>query len=114
MFMLIEMFTDYIRNRKDLREYVEKRKTIHERGEFNDAALITVQENLERLKAENPDIYEKMYEVLEEVFNRNVGQVVDYPLDFAREILKLYKNRSPEKIYEEYKAVLEHKYQTMS
>ena len=114
MFMLIEMFTDYIRNRKDLREYVEKRKTIHERGEFNDAALITVQENLERLKAENPDIYEKMYEVLEEVFERNVGQVVDYPLDFVREILKLYKNRSPEKIYEEYKAVLEHKYQTMS
>ncbi|WP_345980165.1 hypothetical protein [Sulfurimonas sp. HSL3-2] len=112
--MLIEMFTDYIRNRKDLREYVEKRKTIHERGEFNDAALITVQENLERLKAENPDIYEKMYEVLEEVFERNVGQVVDYPLDFAREILKMYKNRPVETIYEEYKEVLEHKYQTMS
>lgn len=112
--MLIEMFTDYIRNRKDLREYVQKRKTINERGEFNDASLIKIQENLERLKEENPYIYEKMYEVLEEVFRLDAGQVVDYPLDFAREILKMFKNRSSESIYEEYKAVLQHRYQTKS
>ncbi|WP_345992825.1 hypothetical protein [Sulfurimonas sp. HSL-1716] len=112
--ILIEMFTDYIRNRKDLREYVEIRKTIHERGEFNDDSLIKIQENLERLKIDNPEIYEKMYAVLEEVFKRDVGQIVDYPLDFAREILKMYKNRSSQSIYEEYRAVLEHEYQTMS
>ncbi len=108
------MFTDYIRNRKDLREYVQKRKTINERGEFNDASLIKIQENLERLKIENPDIYEKMYGVLEELFERNKGHIVEYPLDFAREIFKMYKNQSPEAIYEEYKAVLEHKYQSMN
>lgn len=112
--MLIDIFADYIRNRKDLREYVKVRKTINQRGEFNDATLIQIQENLERLKVENPDIYEKMYEVLEEVFKLDAGQVVDYTLDFAREILKMYKNRAPQSIYEEYKAVLEHKYQTMS
>ena len=33
--MLIDVFTDFIRNKKDLREYVEKRKRINERGEFN-------------------------------------------------------------------------------
>lgn len=112
--MLIELFTDYIRNRKDLREYVEKRKNINERGEFNDASLIKLQENLERLQQENPEIYEKMYEILEDIFNKNLGQEVEYPLDFAREVLKMFKNQSLQSIYEEYKAVLEHKYQTVS
>lgn len=110
--LLIEIFTDFIRNRKDLREYVKIRKSIHERGEFNDATLIQIQENLERLKSEYPDVYENMYSVLERVFENDAGQPVDYPLDFAREILKMFKNRSPQEIYEEYKAVLKHKYQT--
>ena len=108
------MFTDFIRNRKDLREYVVIRKTIHERGEFNDTTLIQIQENLERLKVENPDIYEKMYEVLEIVFENDAGQNVDYSLNFARQIFKMFKNKTPEDIYKEYKAVLKHKYQTLS
>jgi hypothetical protein len=111
--MLIEIFTDYVTNRKSLKEYVEIRKTIHERGEFNDATLLRAQENLDKLKAENPEIYEKMYTVLAEVISQDAGQRVEYPLDFVREILKMYTNHmTPEMIYEEYKMVLEHKYQT--
>ena len=49
---LIELFTDYVLNRKNLKEYVELRKTIHERGEFNDSKLIQAEENLQRLKSE--------------------------------------------------------------
>ena len=112
--MLIEIFTDFIRNKKDLREYVAIRKDIHERGEFNDMKLIQIQENLERLQKENPEIYTKMYEVLEEIFKRDEGNFIDYPLDFAREILKMFKLQSLESIYEEYKAVLDHKYQTIN
>ena len=112
--MLIDIFTDFIRNRKDLREYVALRKTIHERGEFNDATLMKIQENIERLKAEDPDVYAKMYEVLERVFENDAGQSVDYPLNFAREMFKMFQNRLPQEIYEEYKAVLEHKYQTLN
>ncbi len=110
--MLIEIFTDFIRGRRDLREYVALRKTIQERGEFNDTTLIKIQENLERLEKENPQIYQKMYEVLEAVFENDAGQRVDYPLDFSRAILKMFKNSSLESIYEEYKAILKHKYQT--
>lgn len=51
---LIETFTDYVLNRKSLKEYVEVRKTINERGEFNDAKLIQAEENLQRLKKKNP------------------------------------------------------------
>ena len=36
---LIDLFSDYIRNKKDLLEYIEKRKDINERGEFNDEKL---------------------------------------------------------------------------
>jgi len=57
--MLIELFTDYIRNRKDLREYVVKRKTINERGEFNDLALIKIQENTIDIKDSLVEIEEK-------------------------------------------------------
>ena len=39
-------------NKKSLKDYVEIRKTLNERGEFNDAALIQAEENLERLKKE--------------------------------------------------------------
>ena len=113
--MLIEIFTDYIRNKKDLREYVEVRKTINERGEFNDQKLLQVQENLERLKEESPDIYNKMYEVLEEVYKRDEGNYIEYPLNFASEILKMYKtHQSVESIYEEYKDVLNHTFQTVN
>lgn len=112
--LLIEIFTDYIRNKKDLREYVERRKDINERGEFNDTKLIQVQENLERLKSENPEIYNKMYEVLEEIIKQDKGQFVDYSLDFAREVLKMFKNQSLESIYEEYQDTLKHKYQTLN
>ncbi|WP_304544869.1 hypothetical protein [Sulfurimonas microaerophilic] len=112
--LLIEIFTDYIRNKKDLREYVERRKDINERGEFNDAKLIQIQENLERLKSENPEIYNKMYDVLEEIIEQDKGQFVDYSLDFAREVLKMFKNQSLESIYEEYRDTLKHKYQTLN
>lgn len=113
--MLIDIFSDYIRNKKNLREYVELRKTINERGEFNDGQLLKVQENLERLKEENIDIYNKMYEVLEEVYRIDQGNYIEYPLNFASEILKMYKtHQSVESIYQEYKEVLEHKYQTVN
>lgn len=112
---LIELFTDYVRNRKSLKDYVEVRKTINERGEFNDAKLIRAEENLQRLKSENPEIYEKMYEVLEEVFRRDAGHRVEYPIDFIREVLKLNTGSyTPEKLYEEYRCILKHKYQTLN
>ncbi len=112
--MLIDIFSDYIRNKKDLRKYVELRKTINERGEFNDLQLIRIQENLERLERENSEIYSKMYEVLEEVYNKDEGNYIDYPLDFARVALTMFQGvQSLEKIYETYKAVLQHKYQTV-
>jgi len=79
-----------------LREYVKLRKNINERGEFNDQKLIRIQENLEQLKQENFDIYQKMYATLEEVYKRDQGNYIDYPLDFAREILKMYNRQSAE------------------
>lgn len=112
--MLIDIFSDFIRNKKDLRDYIELRKTINERGEFNDQQLLTVQQNLERLKEENFEIYNKMYEVLEEVYKRDEGNYIEYPLNFASEILKMFKtHQSVENIYQEYKDVLNHKYQTV-
>lgn len=106
---LIELFTDYVLNRKNLKEYVELRKTIHERGEFNDAKLIQAQENLERLKTEEPEIYEGMYETLARIYARGAGLTIEYPLDFIRQILRMYKTSlTPTQVYEEYKRVLEH------
>lgn len=106
---LIETFTDYVLNRKSLKEYVEARKTINERGEFNDTKLIQAQENLERLKSEEPEIYEGMYATLAKIYARNAGLTIEYPLDFIRQILKMYKNSlTPAQVYEEYKRVLEH------
>lgn len=106
---LIEIFTDYVLNRKSLKEYVEVRKTIHERGEFNDAKLIRAQENLERLKAEEPDLYEGMYETLAKIYARNAGLTVEYPIEFIRQILRMYRgHETPAQVYEEYKLVLEH------
>lgn len=106
---LIETFTDYILNKKSLKDYVEVRKTINERGEFNDAKLIRAEENLQRLKKEEPEIYEGMYETLAKIYARNAGLTVEYPLDFVRQILKMYKDsHTPAQVYEEYKRVLEH------
>ncbi|MDD2369912.1 MAG: alpha/beta hydrolase [Sulfuricurvum sp.] len=106
---LIELFTDYILNRKNLKEYVELRKTINERGEFNDAKLLQAEENLQRLKKEEPEVYEGMYETLTKIYERNAGLSIEYPLDFIRQILKMYKNsQTPAQVYEEYKRVLEH------
>lgn len=106
---LIELFTDYVLNRKSLKEYVEIRKTINERGEFNDAKLIQADENLQRLKNEEPEIYEGMYATLSNIYARNAGLTVEYPLDFIRQILRMYKDsHTPKQIYDEYKRVLEH------
>lgn len=106
---LIETFTDYVLNRKNLKEYVEIRKTINERGEFNDAKLIQAEENLQRLKYEEPEIYEGMYETLAKIYARNAGLSIEYPIDFIRQILKMYKDtHTPTQVYEEYKRVLEH------
>jgi hypothetical protein len=106
---LIETFTDYVLNRKNLKEYVEIRKTINERGEFNDAKLIQAEDNLQRLKAEEPAIYEGMYETLARIYARNAGLSIEYPIDFIRQILKMYKNSlTPQHVYEEYQRMLEH------
>ena len=106
---LIEIFTDYVFNRKDLRKYVEERKNVNERGEFNDATLILAQENLERLKKEELGIYTFMYVTLQEYVNLNNGQTIEYPINFIREISKLYrKGYTPKKMYENYKSGLKH------
>ncbi|WP_310439792.1 hypothetical protein [Sulfuricurvum sp.] len=106
---LIETFTDYVLNRKNLKEYVEIRKTINERGEFNDTKLIQAEENLQRLKAEEPAIYEGMYETLAKIYARNAGLSIEYPIDFIRQILKMYKNSlTPQQVYEEYQRMLHH------
>jgi len=106
---LIEIFTDYVVNRKSLKEYVEVRKNLNERGEFNDTKLIQAEENLQRLKQEDPEIYESMYETLDEIFKRDEGDIVEYPINFIREILKLYKgDMTAKKLYQEYRRSLDH------
>jgi hypothetical protein len=106
---LITIFTDYIINKKSLKEYVELRKTLHERGEFNDEMLCKAQDNLDRLKEEEREIYNGMYSVLKEIMRRDEGYLVEYPINFTREVLKLYKQpNTPKKVYEEYKRSIEH------
>lgn len=105
---LIDIFTDYVRNRKSLIDYVEVRKTLNERGEFNDQKLIHAQENLLRLKKENPELLEAFYGILDETFRRDQGHTIEYPLTFIREILKLYNTSTPQKIFEEYQRSLDH------
>lgn len=108
---LIETFTDFVRNRKSLKEYVEVRKTMNERGEFNDQSLIRAEENLQRLKQDNPDIYEGMYEILEESYRQDRGHYVEYPIIFTKNILKLYDGGcSAEQVYDGYHSILEHKF----
>ena len=106
---LIELFTDYVRNEKDLKEYVEKRKHINTRGEFNNKTLLQAAEDLERLKIEEPEIYVLMHETLNEYYEADNGHFVEYPIDFIRQILKIYQNNiSAKKVYECYVKGLNH------
>lgn len=106
---LIELFTDYVRNKKSLKEYVEKRKYINTRGEFNNKALIQAEDTLQKLKQQDPKIYQLMYETLEEYYKLDDGYTIEYPIDFIRQILRMYQyDNSPQKIYECYKKGLVH------
>ncbi len=108
---LIEIFTDYVVNKKSLVEYVELRKTLNQRGEFNDETLILAQNNLDRLGRENKKILDEMYAILFKIVKLDRGHCVEYPLDFIKEILKLYKNSvEPKDILRDYKEILNHKY----
>lgn len=106
---LIEIFTDFVYNKKDLTEYVQIRKNIKERGEFNDASLIQAQENLGQLKKENILIYDCMYDTLREYVKLGHGESIEYPINFIREILTLSENGcTAQKMYENYKSGLTH------
>ena len=106
---LIELFTDYVRNEKDLNDYVEKRKHIHTRGEFNDKTLMQAAEDLKRLKKEEPEIYALMYQTLDQYYKEDNGHFVEYPIDFIRQVLKIYQNNIPaQKVYECYVKGLDH------
>lgn len=106
---LIELFTDYVRNEKSLKEYVEKRKNINTRGEFNDKTLLQAAKDLERLKKEEPEIYALMYETLDKYYEADSGHVIEYPIDFIHQILKIYQNNIPaKKVYECYVKGLNH------
>lgn len=106
---LIEIFTDYVLNKKSLIDYVELRKKINERGEFNDTSLIKADENLKRLQREYPDVHAGMYETLEKIYAQNVGFSVEYPIDFIRQILKMFNTPlTPYEIHQEYQRVLDH------
>ena len=107
--LLIEIFSDYVFNKKSLKEYVEVRKSINERGEFNDNALIQAEENLQKLKTEDKKVYDLMYETLDKYVEADRGITVEYPINFIREVLKLSKkNASAHRVYESYKAGLNH------
>lgn len=107
--LLIEIFTDAILNKKSLKDYVKIRKENNQRGEFNDSSLIKAEENLQRLKKENPEIYDAMYETIEKIYELNNGLTIEYPIDFIRQILKMYNGYlTPYQVCEEYKEVLNH------
>jgi len=106
---LIELFTEYVREKKSLKEYVQKRKSIDARGEFNDKTLLQAQEDLEKLQKDNPEVYALMYDTLEQYYEEDNGYTVEYPIDFIREILKIYQNHIPaQEVYESYKKGLNH------
>ncbi|MFT5661994.1 MAG: hypothetical protein ACI9TV_002642 [Sulfurimonas sp.] len=108
---LIELFTDYIRNQKSLVDYVEERKKMTKtRGEFNNETLLLAAEKLERLKEENPAIYKEMHELLEEYYDKDEGHFVEYPINFTKQILKLYENEraTPERVVACYREGLDH------
>ena len=106
---LFELYTDYIRNKKDLSSYVEERKQYHTRGEFNDETILYAQECFNRLKQDNPEVYDLMYETLEQYCIRDEGLCMEYPITFTKEIMKIYnKNLDPIRVYENYKSGLDH------
>ncbi len=106
---LIEIFTEYVLNKKSLKDYVEVRKTIPTRGEFNDETLCEAEECLQRLKKEDPEVYDEMYKTLDEYFARDTGHMVEYPINFVKEILKIYQCDIPaQKICDQYKRGLDH------
>lgn len=106
---LIEIFTDYVLNKKSLIEYVELRKKINERGEFNDTSLIKADETLNKLRNEYPEVHSGMYETLAKIYEQNRGFSVEYPIEFIRQILRMHSEfLTPHQIYEEYQRVLEH------
>ena len=107
--LLIEIFTDHVVNKKSLKEYVEIRKSVKERGEFNDQSLIEAEDILQQLKKDNNKIYNLMYETLGEYIKSDNGHMVEYPINFIREILKINKkNMTAEKVYKNYKSGLKH------
>ncbi len=106
---LIEIFTDHVVNRKSLKDYVEIRKGLNERGEFNDKKLIQAEENLQRLKKEDPETYEQMYQILGDIIKRDTGNVIEYPINFVREVLKIGQNgMTGKQVCEEYRRRLDH------
>ena len=108
---LIEIFTDHIVNKKSLNDYVEIRKNINERGEFSDSALMLAQDNLDKLKKDDLVTYNELYKTLYIIMEADNEHSVEYPIDFVREILKLYKvNTTAIGICKEYKKVLKHTY----
>jgi len=110
--LLIEMFTDHVVNKKSLVDYIELRKSINERGEFSDSTLLKAQNNLDRLKTDDSKTYNEMYKILKEIMELDTGHSVEYPIDFIKEILKMYKlNTTAVGICKDYKEVLTHHYQ---
>ena len=108
---LIEIFTDYVVNKKSLLEYIEVRKTMNERGEFSDAKLKRAQENLDRLALEEKEILDEMYSIFFQIIKLDKGHFVEYPIDFIEEILKVYQNHvEPKDILRNYKQILTHTY----
>ena len=111
MMTLIELFTDYVRNKKSLKIYVKERKNYHTRGEFNDQTLLYAEECLQRLKMEEPEIYDLMYETLEQYYEEDCGHYVEYPINFIRQILQICQNHIPaQKVYDTYRKGLKHQY----
>jgi len=106
---LIDIFTDHVLSRKSLKEYVEIRKGLHERGEFNDASLIRAEEILQCLNLVDSESYELMYRTLSEIFEHDTGNTVEYPINFIREVLKIGQHgKTGRKVCEEYRRTLEH------
>ena len=50
-----------------------------------------------------------MHNTLEEYYKRDEGHYVEYPINFLREILRMYENHvTIEQIYKSYKEGLDH------
>ena len=106
---LIEIFTDHVVNRRSLKDYVEIRKKLNERGEFNDTSLLQAEEILQRLRDEKSETLEQMYKTLDEVYRRDLGHKVEYPIDFIKQILRIGQHgKTAEQVYQEYRRMIEH------